>query len=98
MRSSLLILVALLGIVTLTRAFITPIASHSSLHRRNDSSLAFWGKKQAPKQPPKQQPKDDKKKTNPFVFVYGKPQYNWVTGEKSFTAAKKKNWLVKPDK
>ena len=97
MRSSLLILVALLGIVTLTRAFITPIAS-SSLRRRNDSSLAFWGKKQAPKQPPKQQPKDDKKKTNPFVFVYGKPQYNWVTGEKSFTAAKKKNWLVKPDK
>lgn len=38
--------------------------------------------------------KDEKKK--PFVFLIGKPQYNWVTGKTEYSRKERVNWLYKP--
>lgn len=42
----------------------------------------------------------DEKKTEPFIFLYGKPQYDWTTGKPiakdSWVTKKRQNWLVKP--
>jgi hypothetical protein len=40
--------------------------------------------------------KDKKKKNEPFVFLIGKPQYDWVTGKTEYNRKERVNWLYKP--
>jgi hypothetical protein len=55
-------------------AFQLSPASHSiSSQQATSSSLNLFGKK---KQEPPAKPVEEKKK-EPFIFVYGKPQYDW---------------------
>jgi hypothetical protein len=35
-------------------------------------------------------------KNEPFVFLIGKPQYNWLTGKKEYSRKERVNWLYKP--
>jgi hypothetical protein len=93
-----LLLVLLMG--GTAHGFVAP--SSRSASSTTQLQIFGWGsrgddKEKTPKAGPKNVKKEEKKK-EPFVFMIGKPQYDWATGKRSYTSNKKRhNWVVKPE-
>ena len=91
-----LLLVLLMG--GIAHGFVAPRSRSAS--STTQLQLFGWGssdddKKKKPKAAPQDVKKDEKKK-EPFVFMIGKPQYDWATGKRSYSSNKKRHsWVVK---
>jgi hypothetical protein len=96
-----LLLVLLMG--GIAHGFVAPSSRFAS-SSTTQLQLFGWGstsggddkKKTVKKAAPKNVKKEETKK-EPFVFLFGRPQHNWVTMEKYATSDKKKNWVVKAE-
>ena len=87
-----------LALTIFAHGYILP--KHSS---KSATQLGFAGKpdnKKAGKKTPSAPETKEKKWSlvGDFVFLYGRPEINWVTGKVMTEAPKRRhNWLVKPD-
>jgi hypothetical protein len=110
-QAALLFLVLfLMGGSSIAHGFVAPSISRSASSSSSTITqlqIFGWGsggeeddKKKTPNKktaPKKDVKKKEEKKKEPFVFMIGKPQYDWATGEKFYTSSKRQNWLVKPN-
>ena len=70
--------------------------SQSSLRLDDALTLHLFGNSQKKSGSAKSEVQSDKKEKEPFIFLYGKPQYDWVTGkvmtEDSWVSKKRVDW------
>lgn len=73
---------------TTTRLYINNFFGNNKSNNDSDTK-----KKTAPN-PKKEPQKVDPTKPQPFIFLWGKPEYNWSTGEYMTKGnPRRKNWL-----
>ena len=99
MLRNLILRIALVAIILASsHAFTSPstISTISSVSTTAVGLFGFIGKNEQMKGDSKGKPNEEEPK-KPFIFLYGKPQYDWVKGKPMEKKAKAEfSWYTKP--